>query len=166
MTAMVDDPGGLNRRSSQHVVAVLLPNLIHPAKLWANFWHPIVSWFHTSHLQFAFGDSDEIYVVMHYLCGKLVTVDIIRTDEWATGLWGWLKQVFDLRFYAGHDPSRRNPFRLVERFPNPGGVPIEDLAQLALAHEKARDYRRNHERTARAIPVGLRGRLQPGFVCI
>lgn len=93
------------------------PNFLNPRKLAANMSHPLREVFHTSHKQYPIEmeERTEYYIVEHIRFNKLETVDVVRSDIFSKGLIPRVKQLFDRKFYYGHDKYFPQPFRLVDR---------------------------------------------------
>lgn len=108
---------GLQWRNAHHVVLMWTPNVLHPRKLAANLRHPVYEVLHTSHKQYPveMKEGVEYHVVEHRLLNRLVTVDVVIPDVFPNGFIPRVKQLFDRRFYYGHDTYFPQPFRLVDR---------------------------------------------------
>lgn len=108
---------GLRWKNAHHVVLMLAPNILHPIKLAANLRRPIHEFVHTNHKQYPveMREGVEYHVVEHRLLGRLVTVDVVTPDAFPRGLLPRVKQLFDRKFYYGHDKYFPQPFRLVNR---------------------------------------------------
>lgn len=108
---------GLKWKNAHHVALMWAPNILHPRKLAANLRHPVHEVFHTNHKQYAveMQEGVEYHVVEHRLLDKLVTVDVVTPDSFPNGLVPRVKQLFDPKFYYGHDKYFPQPFKLVDR---------------------------------------------------
>lgn len=108
---------GLKPSNAYHLLLLWMPNILNPHKLVANLRHPIGEVFHTNHKQrpVTVKDGVSYHVVEHRLIGKLVTVDIVTPTIYQEGLFPRLKQLFDRKFYYGHDKDFPHPFMLVNR---------------------------------------------------
>ncbi|KKQ34049.1 MAG: hypothetical protein US51_C0054G0002 [Microgenomates group bacterium GW2011_GWA2_37_6] len=108
---------GLKLNNIHHLLLLWTPNIFNPHKLIANLRHPIGEVFHTNHKQRPVKKTEETeyYIVEHRLFGKLVTVDIIIPTAFHNGIIPRIKQLFDRRFYYGHDKDFPQPFILVNR---------------------------------------------------
>ncbi|KKR77004.1 MAG: hypothetical protein UU21_C0001G0058 [Candidatus Levybacteria bacterium GW2011_GWA2_40_8] len=108
---------GLRLRNAYHILLLWTPNIFHPQKLAANIRHPIGEVIHTSHKQrpVEMKEGVEYHVVEHRLVGKLVTVDVVTPTTFPKGIIPRVRQLFDIRFYYGHDRDFPHPFMLVNR---------------------------------------------------
>lgn len=108
---------GLRWNNLHHLLLLWTPNILNPHKLIANLRHPIGEIFHTNHKQRPVKKTDETqyYIVEHKLFGKLVTVDVVIPTTFPQGIIPRIKQLFDRRFYYGHDRDFPHPFILVNR---------------------------------------------------
>jgi len=113
----IKDRGGLSSRNIWCLAAMWGPNLLKFDKLRRNLGDPIGEVIHTSHKQrpVAMVDGIEYDVVEHYLRGKLRTIDVIAADSYREGIFPRIRQIFDSRFYMGHDRDFPNAFRLINR---------------------------------------------------
>ena len=118
------EPKGLSLNNIHHFLLMLTPNIFSP-KLIDNLRHPIGEWIHTSHKQFPI-DNEGSYVVEHYLGERLVTVDLVKQDEWKTGM-GCIAQLFAKDFYYGHDKFFPYVFKLQGRYYFPENNRTETL---------------------------------------
>jgi hypothetical protein len=108
---------GLRPSNAYNLLLLWAPNIFNPRKLVANLRHPIGEVFHTNHKQrpFAIKKGTPYYVVEHRLFGHLVTVDVVIPTTFPKGLLPRIKQLFDRKFYYGHDKDFPQPFMLVNR---------------------------------------------------
>lgn len=108
---------GLRWKNAHHILFMWTPNVLHPRKLAANLRHPIHEVIHTSHKQYPveMKEGVEYHVVEHRLGERLVTVDVVTPDTFPKGIIARTKQLFDTKFYYGHDKYFPEPFRLVNR---------------------------------------------------
>lgn len=108
---------GLTKENAWNLLIMAMPNLLNRRKLRANIRHPIGEVFHTSHEQIkvAMLADKEYDMVKHYLGKKLVTVDIVVLDSYRRGVLAKARQIFDDKFYLGHEKDFPQPFRLVDR---------------------------------------------------
>jgi hypothetical protein len=109
--------GGLSSKNVWCLGAMWLPNAANPYKLWLNLSDPIGQMIHDSHKQHpvAMVDGIEYDMVEHYLRGKLRTIDVVARDEYRQGFLPRVRQIFDRRFYMGHDRNFPQAFRLINR---------------------------------------------------
>ncbi len=105
---------GLRLRNAHHLLLMMLPNLFNLFKLVANIRHPIYEVIHSSHNQYQINGSS-LYVVEHFLFGRLVTVDVVEIDSFPLGLIKRALQLFKRDFYYGHCEYFPQPFRLLDR---------------------------------------------------
>ncbi|MBI2621342.1 MAG: hypothetical protein HYW63_01690 [Candidatus Levybacteria bacterium] len=108
---------GLRWNNLHHLLLLWTPNIFNPYKLIANLRHPIGEVFHTNHKQRPVKRTDETqyYIVEHRLFGRLVTVDVVIPTTFQKGIILRIKQLFNRRFYYGHDRDFPRPFILVNR---------------------------------------------------
>jgi hypothetical protein len=114
---------GLKFKNAHNLFIMWAPNILNPYKLTANVRHPVGEVIHTSHQQYraAMIDEKEYDVVEHRFGKRLVTVDVIVLDSYRKGFLPRAKQIFDRRFYLGHEKDFPQPFTLVNRtFVKPG----------------------------------------------
>ncbi len=108
---------GLNFRNSPNLIILWAPNVLNPYKLKANVLHPVGEVIHTSHKQHRVGmiEGVEYNVVEHRLGKRLVTIDVVALDQYRQGFFARMRQIFDRRFYLGHDRDFPQPFTLINR---------------------------------------------------
>lgn len=108
---------GLRWNNFHHLLLLWTPNILNPHKLIANLRHPVGEVFHTNHKQRPVKKTEETqyYIVEHRLFGRLVTVDVVVPTTFSKGIVSRVKQLFDKRFYYGHDRDFPHPFILVNR---------------------------------------------------
>jgi hypothetical protein len=114
---------GLRLKNAPNLFIMWAPNILNPHKLTANVLHPIGEVIHTSHKQrkVAMIEGVEYDVVEHSLGQRLVTIDIVALTSYQRGVFAKARQIFDRRFYLGHDKDFPQPFRLINRtFVKPG----------------------------------------------
>jgi hypothetical protein len=113
---------GLTPGNAKNLLIMWAPNLFGP-KIFNNIRHPIGEVIHTNHKQrsVAMVDGVEYDVVEHRLGERLVTIDVVALDSYREGLFPRVRQIFDRRFYMGHDRDFPQAFRLINRtFVKPG----------------------------------------------
>lgn len=108
---------GLTKENVWNLLIMVTPNILNRRKLRANLRHPIGEVIHTKHTQtrLAMVAEREYDMVEHWLGKKLVTVDIVVLTSYKRGLIAKAKQIFDDKFYLGHDKDFPQPFELVHR---------------------------------------------------
>jgi len=113
----IKDRGGLSSRNVWWLAVMWLPNAANPWKLKKNLSDPFGEMIHDSHKQHpvAMVDGIEYDVVEHFLRGKLRTIDVVARDEYRQGFLPRVGQIFDRKFYMGHDRDFPNAFRLINR---------------------------------------------------
>jgi len=71
----------LSRKISKSL-HILATNLFNPSQLFLDIAYPVYEWFHTSHEQYQWLESEPRFcIVKHYIGPRLVTVDIVEHDE-------------------------------------------------------------------------------------
>jgi hypothetical protein len=154
---------GLRLKNAPNLFIMWAPNILNPHKLTANILHPVGEVIHTSHKQrkVAMIEGVEYDVVEHRLGKRLVTFDVVALDSYQRGLFARARQIFNRKFYLGHEKDFPQPFRLVNRtFVKPGSGFDKD----AHVREVINSVERKLEGPIQVFPLNVFGKRILAFL--